>query len=943
MTAHPEKIGPYEITREIGRGGMGIVYLAHDTKLDREVAIKCLPDELSDDAERLARFEREAKLLASLNHPHIATIFGIEEMDGNQYIILEYVEGETLAERLQRGAIPVDEALPIAKQIAEAIEAAHEKGVIHRDLKPANIKFTADGEVKILDFGLAKSIETRSLTKTEIANSPTIVRESPTLAGVILGTAGYLSPEQARGRPVDTRTDIFAFGCVLYEMLAGKALFAGETVSDSIGSTLHRQPDFQMLPTETPHSIRTMLRRCLVKESKQRLQSIGDVRVEIEEALSGEATEEGGGDHRVAVLQPAWRRNMHTGVTAIFLLVSLVLGYLWLTQVPLDGGAMRFEIPPPESIHFEFPIGALAEADLASQFCISPTDRMIVAWAGRAVGDPDEAPSAVCVHDLRTGLTNRLAGSEGAKFITFSPDGKQIAFAWRDPDSPREEYRRVGVGGGPVVRILAKEPHNAFAVNEFLAWASTDEILLAKVAPFRLHTVSVNTGDVREVGEVSGMEDVLSIGTPIFGYDDTIFVVGTEISGTSSFVIDLQSMTATRIIRGGGSVYPIAPDRIAFAQDHTLFVAPYDAATKSISGPVQPVLNDLVSEVAFSISATGDLLAVLGEMGDENQRQIYAMGRDGVGESLFTHRRPFTGNVDVSPDGSTIAVNIFEGANDGGFGGYLIDRATGAIGAISFGDERTAIVTQYAHDGRLAVLRMVNFIFLELVLLDPDGDAEPFVVLPESDERGGQMGFAMTRDGRHVLFKYLPNEEGREPGIYMVDISLPEAERQAIKIAGTPANGNPASISPDGRWIAYSTNASGRFQVVVQAFDPEHPEARVRAIRVSTDGGSKEFWSIDGTELLYLNLESDLLSAAVTIENDQISFAPPEVVLTREQTRIHKTVGFYHITEMPNEDRFLFIREPEAQEARIRYEYIMNWTSTLEPASSSESGSQVNP
>ena len=249
----PSRIGPYEITREIGRGGMGVVYLARDTKLDRDVAVKCLPDELADDAERLARFEREAKLLASLNHPHIATIHGLEEADGKQYLILEYVEGETLAQKLERGAIPVTEALAIAKQIAEGIEAAHEKGVIHRDLKPANIKFTSDDQVKVLDFGLAKSIQTQVLTDTEIADSPTIVAPgSPTMPGVILGTAGYLSPEQARGQPADKRTDIFSFGCLLYEMLTGRMTFAGETAADMIAKILQRDPDFDFLSWKPP-------------------------------------------------------------------------------------------------------------------------------------------------------------------------------------------------------------------------------------------------------------------------------------------------------------------------------------------------------------------------------------------------------------------------------------------------------------------------------------------------------------------------------------------------------------------------------------------------------------------------------------------------------------------------------------------------------------------
>ncbi len=288
MSDIPEQIGPYKLDREIGRGGMGVVNLAHDTNLDRAVAIKTLPAEVTGDVERLGRFEREARLLATLNHANIAAVFGLEKLDGARYLVLEYVAGETLSERLAAGPVPMDEALPIALQIAEAVECAHEGNVVHRDLKPANIKFTADGRVKVLDFGLAKALgETPSTSADMLAAAATAtLQDSPTIPGMILGTAGYMSPEQARGRDVDKRSDIWSFGCILYEMLSGATTFPGETIADSIGATLHKDPEWAALPPDTPPVVQLLLRRCLRKDRHRRLQDIGDARVEIEEAIA---------------------------------------------------------------------------------------------------------------------------------------------------------------------------------------------------------------------------------------------------------------------------------------------------------------------------------------------------------------------------------------------------------------------------------------------------------------------------------------------------------------------------------------------------------------------------------------------------------------------------------------------------------------------------------
>src|SRR5262245_15093641 len=276
------RIGPYEVTSPLGEGAMGVVFRAHDTKLQRDVALKLLPDHFADDPDRLLRFQREAQILASLNHPNIAHIHGLEESDNTCCIVMELVEGATLQERLKRGPMPIDEALPIAKQIAEALEAAHERGIIHRDLKPANIKLTSDGKVKVLDFGLAKAFQEQQATA--LSNSPTLIGAS--VPGVILGTAAYMSPEQAKGKEADRTTDVWAFGCVLYEMLTGRAVFEGETIGEILGGVFKAEPDWPRLPSPIPAGIRFLLRRCLQKETNQRLQCMGDARIEIEEAQS---------------------------------------------------------------------------------------------------------------------------------------------------------------------------------------------------------------------------------------------------------------------------------------------------------------------------------------------------------------------------------------------------------------------------------------------------------------------------------------------------------------------------------------------------------------------------------------------------------------------------------------------------------------------------------
>jgi len=420
------RLGPYEIVAPLGAGGMGEVYRAKDTRLDRDVAIKVLPETFACDPERVARFQREAKVLASLNHPHIAAIYGFEEANAVRFLVLELVEGETLADRLKTGPLPVDEALSVCKQIAEAVETAHEQGVIHRDLKPANVKITPDGAVKVLDFGLAKAMAAEDRSTTEIVNSPTITADY-TRPGVILGTAAYMSPEQARGRPLDRRTDIWSFGVVLFECLSGQKPFVGDTATDLVAKILEREPDWNALPETTPTNVRMLLQRSMQKDRKQRLRDIGEAWVVLDGALAG--------DFSVAGLVPVrslptWRRAMPWFVCAILI---AALGALWLSIRPVKQPAMRFTLTIPESQALRAPRWPMMD--------ISPDGTRIV-----FVGDKDSGRQLYLrlIHQLDA---TPLANTDDAYCPFFSPDGEWIAFAQKG------KLRKISVLGGPATTI----------------------------------------------------------------------------------------------------------------------------------------------------------------------------------------------------------------------------------------------------------------------------------------------------------------------------------------------------------------------------------------------------------------------------------------------------------------------------------------------------------
>ena len=568
------KLGQYEILEPIGKGGMGEVYRARDTKLGREVAIKILLEELSKDRERRDRFEREAKLLASLNHPAIATLYGFE--DG--FLIMELVDGETLAERIARGAIPVDEAVPLFIHIAEGLEAAHEKAIIHRDLKPANIKIGPDGKPKILDFGLAKAFAREEDVSAEASQSPTLTKG--TALGIIMGTASYMSPEQARGKPVDKRTDVFAFGCCLYEALTAKKAFDGETVTDIIAAVVNKEPRWEDVPDSTPRSVRDLLKRCLRKNPRDRVRDIGDARISLGEAISPEPAD------GAPAPSPTTRRL----ATALLMLGALGVG--WLLRSNTDSNAvsrqpshLALELQPADALGVTSPSRTNTEVAPLTRtaFTLSPDGRDIV-FAGR-----QGEQQLLFRRSLGESEAQPFAGVERAVNPVFSPDGEWIAF-WSEG-----QLKKVSFAGGPAVPIFdVKEP--TFG----LSWRSDESIVFARRRG-GLWIVSSNGGDPTMVTGHDIEAPLVSHRLPwMLPEGDVVLyteVVGNQFAQAKIIAQSLSGGDSKILIAGATHPMYTATGHLLYAKLGVLWAVPFDADTLELAGDPVPVVGDIVQSV----------------------------------------------------------------------------------------------------------------------------------------------------------------------------------------------------------------------------------------------------------------------------------------------------------------------------------------------------------
>ncbi|MFG0284316.1 MAG: protein kinase [Phycisphaerales bacterium JB039] len=641
------QIGPYIIDREIGRGGMGVVYFAHDGRLDRPVAIKALPEHFEADADRLARFEREARSLAQLNHPNVAGIYGVEEQDGQKFLVLEYVEGPTLADRLDAGPLPVDEAIEIAIEIAAGVEAAHEAGVIHRDLKPANIKLTPDGKVKVLDFGLAKASD--ATTSTGMPDVTTA--RSPTIPGAILGTAAYMSPEQARGRRVDRRTDVWSFGAVLYEALTGASPFAGESAQDSIGAVLHKDVDLSRLPPATPEAVRRLLRRCLQRDKSARLRDIGDARLELLEARDGGPA---------GTVAPATRRSWLAWsgwVAAAAAVVGLAL--LALTAQEAPAPLVRSSLVAPEGVALYHVI-------------ISPDGQRIAAagFPERPGGLGERPVDRLYVRELDSDQMVPVDRSEGVVEAAFSPDGRVLAFAARGADSSSvmRLYRMPADLSAPPVEIMTVPRSMIGDQSGAFCWTAAGAIAMISRATQELVLIDPGSGQETRRVAISFDRPQADIGTPTAPFGARHVTVNAPAYEADFIrfdvcVIDIETGEAHTLIENADHARLTPSGDLLFARGDAIYRTEFDAQSMRPRGAFRPVQTGVRTfEVwlhgDYALSDNGTLAYLPGGL-QGAARQIVMVDQQGVEIPWSDERRAFSDDgLAISLDGERMAVII---------------------------------------------------------------------------------------------------------------------------------------------------------------------------------------------------------------------------------------------------------------------------------------------
>ena len=797
-------LGVYEVTAAIGAGGMGEVYKARDTKLDRDVALKILPDAFASDPERLARFQREAKVLASLNHPNIAAIYGLEEAGESPALVLEYVEGPTLQELIGRAVknapMPLDEALPIARQIAEALEAAHEQGIIHRDLKPANVKVKSDGTVKVLDFGLAKALGPE-LSDTEAANSPTMtMTAAATKMGVIMGTAAYMSPEQARGKQVDKRADIWAFGVVLYEMLTGTHVFAGEDVSLTLSQVLQSHPDWSALPEGIPSGVDSYLRRCLEKDPRQRIRDIGDVRLALDGAFDRVVS--ASDEVVVTSITPTalWQRP--AGVAAIALVTAaLTVLTVWLvTPEPVR--------PVSRAVVSTAPDGEFFGTEPQHQVAISPDGSRIVYTAGAGIGRELFVRPVASLEGTRG-----LGGIDGADTPFFSPDGAWVGFA-----SQREtSWKKVSILGGPFVTLWdsPSAPRGA-------SWGPDDTIIFAQSAAgaglFRGPAAGGEPEILTTPDEASGE---VNHAWPEFlpGGRAVLFTVlgGTAAQDRTVAVLDLDTNERRTLVPGGSNPRYAPTGHILYGAGGVLFAVPFDLDRLEVTGDPVPLLEDVMMSangaVNFALSANGSLAYATGTgAGVGGERTLVWVDRAGMEEPVGAEPRRYQ-EFALSPDGTRVAAQV--GASDGQ-DVWIYDLARNTFSRLTFGAGNEEFPTWTPDGTRVAFGPPVSW-----KAADGTGEVETL---------GGDGSWspqAFTPDGRTVIVRQ--NTGGkRELGVLTLD------DGHVERLMESEFSQRNAALSPDGRWLAYQSNESGQTEVYVRPFPDvdSGPVAGIERLRI---------------------------------------------------------------------------------------------------------------
>ena len=886
------RLGVYQITAPLGEGGMGQVWRATDTTLGRQVAIKSLPDAFAADPERLARFEREAKTLAALNHPHIAAIYGFEKSAGTHALVMELVEGDDLSQRIARGAIPLDEALPIAKQIAEALEAAHEQGIIHRDLKPANIKVRADGTVKVLDFGLAKALDPAAASSPEAMNSPTITSPAMTQAGMILGTAAYMAPEQARGQMVDRRADIWAFGAVLFEVLTRRRAFGGDDVAETLANVINKEPAWDALPATVPARVVQVLRVCLRKDPKQRGQAIGDVRL----ALDG-AFETAAPLTTASATASASRGRLPWMVAT----ATAVVGMIALA-IP----AVRYlrQAPPPSPPETRLDLVTPA-TDQPASLALSPDGRQIVFVAS---GD---ATSRLWLRSLAATTAQPLAATEGALYPFWSPDGRSIGFFTGG------QLKRIDLGGGAPQTVAPSS--SVFGGS----WNADGVILFAPTSAGPLLRVPASGGPAVAVTTLARQN---SHRFPSFlpdGRHFLFYATGTPDSrGIYLGTLDAPDTHRLTAADAAGVYWasPSAPDAgwLLWVRAGTLVAQRMDVALAALTGdPVtlaDAVAVDAAPNVAaVSVSASG---LVAYRSGAGSRRQLTWVDRSGqaLGPLGAPDENGLLFTPSVSPDGQRVAVArtmqgnldlwLLEGPR---MSRFTFDAAQDQFPVWSPDGTRIAFASNRA--GTYDLYQKAA---------GGAGSEEVLVASPQT-----KVPNDWSADGRFLLYHSIDPQTNRD--LWVLPL---EGDRTPWVFLKTPFDDRNGTFSPDGRLVAYQSNESGRDEIYIRPFaGPAASGASASPVggqwQVSTAGGVFARWRRDGRELYYLAPTGAMMAAPIAVTGTTLAPGAPVALFPTRIVGGGADTGLARQYDVTRDGRFLINTVLDAAPSPITL--LMNW------------------
>jgi hypothetical protein len=830
------RVGPYEVVALLGVGGMGEVLRAKDTKLQREVALKVLPALLAGDPDRLARFQREAQVLAALNHPNIAHIHGFEDSGSTHAIVMELVEGPTLAERIAQGPVPLEEALPIARQVAEALEAAHEQGIIHRDLKPANIKIRPDGAVKVLDFGLAKAMDQGAAGNQNPSDSPTLTARA-TQMGMILGTAAYMAPEQAKGKPVDKRADIWAFGVVLHEMLSGERCFKGEDISETLASVLKDRPSFEELPPAIPLRLKRLLERCLERDPKLRLRDIGEARVVLGELERG-ATDTAPAIPSAQAPAPApsrisWLPWSVAGLFAAALVTAIVIWAPWTPAPPAQ--VMRFSYLP----------------QVAQPLSWSATDRVVVIsprgthLAYVTAQSSPTAPGHLMIRAIDGLDAAPVAGIANARSPFFSPDGNWVGFFHEGA------LKKVAITGGPALTI-----HPTVGAPRGASWGPDDTIVFATAAPATgLFSVPAGGGTSKSLTtpEIIGADHVFPSLLP--GGRGVLFTItAAEVENSQIAVLDFASGQQKVLIRGGSQAEYVelaaeggGTGYLVYGASGTLRAVRFDLKSLEVQDDAVPVVDHVrmagsSGATQFGISRSGTLVFVPGELGIDisERRSLVWIDRQGKESAIAGLETRGYYTLQMSPDGTRVAMEIRDQDQDV----WIWDLKGEKLTRLTIGKSQEGMPI-WSPDSRRIVFRSTaggspGNLFWQPA--DGSGTAERLTTVPDRQ----QTPTSFADNGNLILL----TEIGRSPAFDYIG-GLAVTAREARPVLTAQYDVRNAEVSPDGRFLLYESYESPMPQIFVRPF----PEVNSGRWQISTNGGVRPLWGPDGKEVFYVQTD----------------------------------------------------------------------------------------